>query len=301
MSTNISSENQRVDRILKHRFPQLSSRQIEEAIDSGLVTKNGKKIKKGERVPQGVLEVEQLEGFLKILKQGNPELQVPIIYEEPGFWVVDKPAGMPSHPLSLFDKNTITQWAFARDSHLVQEFAEAQPTISPHRLDTGTSGLLVVCRTQSVFQEWRDRFKQKKVQKKYLAWCWGRPEKHEWTVDTSIGHSNSNIQKMVCVTGEEKFRPPVLEAHTVAKWVREEGELSLWEVFCTTGVTHQIRVHLASVGLPLVGDKLYDPLYEKRSYQPLFHQLRAIELCWDNQMVKVDKEDFENKKTLFST
>lgn len=299
MITPISQEIQRVDKVLKKLFSQLTSRQIDEAIEAGLITKEGKKVKKGERLAPELLEVDRLKAFLDSLRGGNPELKVPIIHEEPGFWIVDKPAGMPSHPLSLFDRDTITQWAFAQDKDLAKEFVEAQPTISPHRLDTGTSGLLVVCRNQSVFQQWRERFKQKIVHKKYLAWCWGSSEKQDWWIDTPIAHSISNAQKMVVVPGQEKFRPPLLEAQTSAKWVRQEGELSLWEVSCTTGVTHQVRVHLASIGLPLVGDKLYDPFYGNREIQPPFHQLRAIELGWDNQLIKVDRKEFENKKTLF--
>jgi len=146
----------------------------------------------------------------------------------------------------------------------------------------------VVCKSAEAYEKWRLRFKEKQVQKKYLAWCFGEEKEKEFQINCPIGHNPSDARKMVAVpTGGEKYRAPLLEAVTHVKWVKTEKGLSLWEIQCQTGVTHQVRVHLSLVGHPLVGDPLYDSLYEERPIKPTYHQLRATELKWEAHTVQL--------------
>ncbi|NDC24994.1 MAG: RluA family pseudouridine synthase [Proteobacteria bacterium] len=230
---------------------------------------------------------------LKEIEKGNSHLEIEVIHEDKYFWIVDKPAGIPSHPISLFERETVTQWALAREAKVREEFPGPQPTVTPHRLDIGTSGVLIVCRTQASFQDWRQRFQSKQVQKKYLAWCYGEEQQTELFLDEPIAHSRQDARKMVVTAGTEAFREPEMEAKTNAKRLKQSGEVSLWEISCSTGVTHQIRVHLAWAGFPLVGDKLYDPLFDQRKLKPPFHQLRASEIEWQSQRFRVDSKQFE--------
>jgi len=283
---------ERVDKQLQKLFPELSSRHIEEALEAGWVMVEGKKARKGDRVRGHQLNCYLLQEHITGLRKGNPDLKLSVIWEGKGEWIVDKPPGMPSHPLSLFDNNTPTQWAFAQNPEMWKEFPSFQPTITPHRLDTGTSGLLVVCKTYESFLHWRGRFQGKAVQKKYFAWCFGKVSSKTLQIELPIAHSSNDPRLMVAVQAQEKVRPPIQEAVTIAKLIREEKGMSLWEINCTTGVTHQVRVHMASQGLPLVGDSLYDPDYLKRPIRPKFHQLRAFELSWEGTTVVVPTESF---------
>lgn len=295
MDSKLNQE--RVDKQLQRLFPELSARQIEEAIECGWVTVEGRKVKKGDRVKSNQLKCLPLQEHVLLLRKGNPEIKLPVILEGKGEWIVDKPAGMPSHPISLFDQTTPTQWAFAQNPDLWREFPSVQPAVAPHRLDTGTSGLLIVCKNYESYLNWRGRFQTKGVKKKYLAWCFGKAPSKVLNIDFPIAHSSSDPRLMVAIQDREKIRPPIQEAFTQALLKQEEQGMSLWEIQCTSGVTHQVRVHMASVGLPLVGDNLYDPFYDSRPVKPPYHLLRAIELSWEGTTVVAPSELFLRSPT----
>ena len=282
----------RVDKAIQKQFPRMTRRQVDEAVAAGWILRAGKSVAKGDRVGSLELDCSELQRQLIEIQKGNPQLKIEIVWENDEVWIVDKPAGIPSHSLSLFDKNTMTQWALAQSPDVGKSFQEIQPTVTPHRLDTGTSGLLVVCKNKEAYKEWRERFQKKEIQKKYLAWCFGEVREENLEVNHLLAHHPSDARRMVVVKGLEKYRPPLLEAHTQAHCLKKKGEISLWEIQCQTGVTHQIRVHLSEAGHPLVGDALYDPNYAERSLKPAHHQLRAIELQWNGQVVRAESLKF---------
>lgn len=280
------SENERVDKWLKAKFPSLSNAQVEEALDLGWVTaSNGKRVKKGAKVSVSTdLSTAQLESQLASLKLGNPAIKLNVVYEDDSIWVVDKPVGMASHPLRLTDTETVTQWAIAQLPRLADEFEQCQPTIAPHRLDTDTSGVLIVAKSLNAYELWRDRFRKGGIQKRYLAWCWGKPPSNVFEDHSGIAHDYVQDSKMVAVTTGARYRGPILSASTIFKIVKKfpEEQLNLVEATCFTGATHQIRVHLSHLGLPLLGDSLYDPHYEKRSRPAPHHLLRATVIHSDS-------------------
>lgn len=290
----------RVDKWLKQRFPSLSGRQVNEAIESGLVLgETGQRTSKGAYMDSGsLLDCQRLEAQLNKLKEGEMELQVSIIAETADYVLIDKPAGMPSHPLSLFDSNTVTHWALARYPGILKEFTEIQPTIVPHRLDTGTSGLIIVAKHRKAYEEWREKFQRKQVSKKYLAWCWGKPPENVFEIHYSIAHAQGDSTKMVTPATQPRYSPPVQEAESIVRVLECHGEAFLAEVTCSTGVTHQVRVHLASRGFPLIGDPLYDTGFEKRSFRPAHHLLRAI-VRHAQDVWKADRTEFLAVKKQF--
>ncbi len=232
---------------------------------------------KGTRLPEGeTLDFARLQAHLEALARGNPGLVIPILRTEAGFWIVDKPAGMPGHPLRLEDTATVTHWALAQSPMLAKEFPFIQPTLTPHRLDTGTSGLLVVARTADAFAQWRRRFTAKEVKKTYRAWCWGVPPTDVWECREAIGKGKGKGGAVMAVGGREA-RPALSRVRVV----RRHPDRFLVEVECETGVTHQVRVHLSHGGFPLLGDRKYDDQFAMRAEQPPWHQLRAIVLRWE--------------------
>jgi len=282
----------RADKAVQQLFPALTKRHVLEALEHGLVQLDQRRIKKGDSVEVSRLEVIPLKTHLERLRQGNNFLSLSILWESVDEWIVDKPAGMPSHPLSLFETETPTHWAYAQSQSISIEFPGVQPTITPHRLDAGTSGLLVVCKTHQAYEKWRERFQKKEVSKKYLAWCIGESSESCLDMSELIGHCPSDPRKMLVVSDEAPGREPIQLAQTKACLLMNQEGYSLWEVECTTGVTHQVRVHLANAGFPLVGDSLYDPHFSERERQLKHHCLRASELVWEEHRVVADTDQF---------
>ncbi len=245
-----------------------------------MTTQTGERLSKGNRefLPES-LNFEPLEEFISTLRHGNSELNVGLILDRADFCVADKPSGVPTHPLSLFDTRTLTHWAFYRFPELKKEFDTIQPTVTPHRLDTGTSGIVLVAKTQAAFATWRERFRRKEIQKEYLAWCWGAPQKERYEVANTVGHDSRDIRKMKeGREGDAGIRSPCLRAKSTVEVVQTGKGRFLAKVTCLTGVTHQVRVHCAGLGFPLLGDALYDRDYALRTEKISPHELRAVRL-----------------------
>lgn len=272
----------RVDRWVKNRFPDLSQAQVLEAIDSGLVLgEGGRRLKKGEK-GEG-WDTSALEAHLKRVHLGNSGLVVPVVDTREGYVVVDKPTGMTSHPVHLTDDSTLSHWALAKYPETRQAFPEAQPTLVPHRLDTGTSGLQIVATTRAGFDLWRQRFVQKKVEKTYLAWCWGKPPGNTFDVNYGLAHLAKDPRKMGVPALGDETRGETAPAQSQCKVLARRADRFLVQVMTHGGVTHQVRVHLASLGFPLLGDALYDPQHKERGGEFPHHLLRAIKLFSSNE------------------
>lgn len=287
-------KGQRVDKWLSERYPALSNRHIDEAIQHGLVTGPKKsKLKKGDKITHR-LDAQALDDHLIKIRMGNSQIKgIKIIHKKKEFLVIDKPVGIPSHPLGLFDDKTVTNWVLATYPEVRNEFKDqVQPTLCPHRLDTDTSGLLVVCLNRKSYEVWRKLFQKKAVTKTYQAWCWGKPKKEEWEVATPIGHDLKDRSKMIGVSSSKTtFRPPLLSAKTTFKVINRREDRFLVQAEMRTGVTHQVRVHLAMSGYPLVGDAKYDAEFAERNENIEHHLLRAVRLNVNTG--KGDPQEFE--------
>lgn len=283
----------RADAYLRKRFPGLTRNQTEEAIERRLVTgPKGGPLKKGTVVDPTSVDTSKLEAHLSEIRKGNPTLQIKVIAQGEGWCAVDKPAGTACNPLSLFDNATVSHWALRH--YKTDGFTEAQPKLCPHRLDSGTTGALLVCFDKKTYEMWRKKFEKREVKKTYLAWVWGKPTKKKFGSNARIGKAKGSVSKRVAVTSAEiKFAEPVLDAETEFEVVRQEEEHFLVSAEMKTGVTHQVRVHLASLGFPIIGDKLYDPQYADRPFQTPFHLLRASTIEAKGIEIKALSDGFE--------
>jgi 23S rRNA pseudouridine1911/1915/1917 synthase len=180
-----------------------------------------------------------------------------IIHEEKDFLVVEKPAGLLVHPYlakgELRGGETLTDWLLKKYPEL--ESVGDKPDIRPgivHRLDKETSGILLIPRTQAAFEYFKSLFAERRIVKKYLAVVHGVPKEKSGTIDMPIGIKNGTVKRSVHA---ERMRKPAVTEYKVLKTSLDE--YSLLEITPRTGRTHQIRVHLAAIGHPIVGDKLY--------------------------------------------
>jgi 23S rRNA pseudouridine1911/1915/1917 synthase len=184
--------------------------------------------------------------------QGEPDLAVPIVHADPDVIVVDKPAGLVVHPGSGHPSGTLVNGLLARYPELAAVGDRARPGIV-HRLDKDTTGLLVVARTPGAYEALVGALGRREVERDYVALVWGHPEAARGVIDAPLGRSARKVTKMA-VTVEGK------EARTRYDVQRTYGDpvaAALLDCRLETGRTHQIRVHLAAIGHPVVGDRDY--------------------------------------------
>ncbi|MGH7874849.1 MAG: RluA family pseudouridine synthase [Candidatus Binatia bacterium] len=248
----------RADAFARRCLPHLSRREIEQGIRDRLFSVHGKPIKKGDRLSAGNrLDFYGAEGWLAIRPTPNEQLDVSIIYEDAALLIVDKPAGLAVHGFSARSNDTLTNFlAMHRPALLGVGKSRWEPGIV-HRLDRDTSGLVVIAKTPAAFDHLRRQFHDKKVEKTYLALVWGE-NVTEGLIDFPLAHDPRDKKRMRAMT--KALREKGSKTWPATSYYRKlcaTGNLSLLAVEMATGVTHQIRVHLATIGHPLVGDRLY--------------------------------------------
>jgi len=165
--------------------------------------------------------------------------------------VVNKPAGMVVHPGAGTMKDTLVNAILHRWPEIAQVGEAGRPGIV-HRLDKDTSGVLILARNQAAYTWLVRQFKSRKTQKTYLALVDGEAPTPSGRIETSIGRDEKNRKRMAVAYGD-KGKPAVTEYHTMERF---QGH-TLLEVTPLTGRTHQIRVHLAFIGCPVTGDRIY--------------------------------------------
>lgn len=224
--------------------------------------------------------------------------EIKTIYESSDFVVVFKPAGVTVHRIKHFEEAKekkgesdgieevyLTDWLIKNYPELkeVGDDPEFRPGIV-HRLDKETSGALIVPRTQEAFEYFKKLFQEKGVQKTYLALVYGIVKDDFGLINKPIGLKAGTIKRTV--HGGKMVR----EAITEYKVKKRFDDFTLLEVYPATGRTHQIRVHLASIGYPIVGDKLYGGKKEKKSLLTAGRQfLHAYTLEFEDQSGKAHK------------
>ena len=270
--------SKRVEKIVREFKWGVNRSQAREALDLGWVLKNGKKLDPGDRVNSASeLDFSKLEEEFIKNRLGNECKKVQRVAVEQDFVIVHKPAEMHGHPLSIAEKNTLTHWAFFHYPKTRDSYLEFQPVGVPHRLDYATEGLQIVALNPKMYDEIRQEFKQKKVVKKYLAWVWGQ-FKGQVQSHLEMAHHPSFEHKMIIVSEGIRYRGEPQATASTARLISRSDDRSLVEVQCTSGAMHQVRVHLAHLGFPLLGDSIYDDQYESRPQKVPYHLLLASEL-----------------------
>ena len=184
-------------------------------------------------------------------------LKLNIVYEDENLAVIDKPAGLLVHSAPKIKEKTLVDFLVERYPEIkkVGDEPELRPGIV-HRLDKDTSGLMVVAKNQPTFEFLKRQFQERKVEKRYLALVYGRVVKDENQIILPIGKSRKFGRQAVGFKAKN-IRPALTEFKVVKRFSAPIGDFTLLEVYPKTGRTHQIRTHLAAIGHPIVGDRLY--------------------------------------------
>ena len=189
------------------------------------------------------------------------DIPVEVVFEDDDLIVVNKPAGMVVHPAAGVDSGTLANALAFHFQELSTTGGAARPGIV-HRLDKGTSGLLVVAKTESAHEQLADQFRDREVFKSYVALVHGQVEKEGGEVDQPIARDPRNRTRMAVVRGG---RPSL----SIYKVRRRLERFTLLDVELKTGRTHQIRVHLAWLKHPVVGDEVYGAGRDKTVINPV--------------------------------
>lgn len=273
----------RADVFLAEHVPGWSRRTAQRALAAGAVVRvtsqaqATRRLRKGDLVQTGdVLEVDP-SWVGTPQAQPNPHLHLPIVYEDDDILIVDKPAGISSVSLRRTDRMTVASFLVAHDPALDSVGSPLEGGLV-HRLDTQTSGLLLAAKTAESHRHLRQQLREHVVEKEYLAVVHGEVRSPGW-ITTAIAHDRQRRDRMRVVEGAGVGRA----AHTTYKPItqrslaRADGKAeacTLLQVQIATGVMHQIRVHLASIGHPVVGDRLYGSSVELPDGRHLLHASR---------------------------
>jgi 23S rRNA pseudouridine1911/1915/1917 synthase len=251
------SDGLRLDRFIVS-VVALSRSQIQRLIKDGCVLVAGRTAKANQPVKSGQEISIDVPDLIDAAPQ--PEaLALPIVYQDHDLIVVDKPAGMVVHPAAGHASGTLVNALLHHVDDLSGIGGQKRPGIV-HRLDKGTSGLMVVAKHDKAHEELSRQFAEREVEKEYLALVWGEVMAGR-RIDAPIGRDPNNRKKM----SSESARLRRTRA-AVTRIVRAEHfgrMLTLVQVAIHTGRTHQIRVHLSAIGHPIVGDALYGGVHRR--------------------------------------
>ena len=261
---------ERLDKFLADRNPNLSRSRIKRLISEGMVSVDGAPRNAGFRLRAGQSVLMKLPDEPAPAYMMPQNIPLSIVHEDDDLLVVDKPAGMPVHPGVGHPDSTLVNALLGMYPAIGAVGGAARPGLV-HRLDKDTSGLIVVSRNDRAHESLTAQFKQRTVAKLYLALVVGALAPPEAVIEAPIGRDPNDRKKMAIV---ENGRQSTTQYKTVANF----RGCAYAEALPKTGRTHQIRVHFASIGHPVVSDTLYgrpDPRLER-------HFLHAARLDFDH-------------------
>ena len=240
---------QRIDRFLAAELGEFSRSYIQKLIAEGLVTSGGAPAKASTQLHGG--EEIEIEVPPPIQPSAQPEdIPLDVIFEDEHLIAVNKPPGLVVHPAPGHPGGTLVNALLAHCGDLSGIGGTLRPGIV-HRLDLGTSGVIVAAKSDAAHRAIAAQFKQRTVEKTYLAVCFGRPEPAEGRIDLPIGRDRRNRKKISAATDRPR---PATTLYSVEEDLDGFAYLTLRLL---TGRTHQVRVHLAHIRHPIVGDALY--------------------------------------------
>ena len=283
----------RLDKLLADEVEGLSRSRIKALMDAGhitigdkVVSDASKKVRAGEVYVVGVPQVIAAEPLPQ-------DIPLDVVYEDEDVIVVDKPPGLVVHPAAGNQDGTLVNALLAHCGDSLSGIGGvARPGIV-HRLDKGTGGLLIVAKNDAAHEGLSRQFADHSMDRAYYALVWGVPKPTRGEIEGNIGRSPKNRKKMAIVERGGKY------ALTRFKVVEVFGDLaSLVECRLATGRTHQIRVHLASIGHPVIGDPLYGSSGGRGKRAKLPDAARAEVDLLDHQLLYAFELGFIHPRTL---
>lgn len=276
MQFTAAKSGERLDKIIMaHIGDRLSRAQLQALIEEGLVTVDGRQMKPGQKLKGG----EHIS--LMIPLRTEPESVQPesiplqVIYEDDDLAVIDKPAGMVVHPGDLNETGTLVSALLNRWPQIAAMNVEEKRAGIVHRLDKDTSGLIVIAKHDRARRKLADQFQSRTVEKVYTALLEKRPQTLSGRIDAPIGRDPKQRKRMAVL---REGRPAVSEYTVIDDHFA--GGYTLVKVRLLTGRTHQIRVHMAFIGCPIVGDRVYGFRKQRAGLKRQF--LHASELAFDH-------------------
>jgi len=247
----------RLDRFLVGLLPQLSRSAIQRLIDTGQISLNGESARSSYKVRPG----DQIAVALDVPAErpaapAAEPVPLTIAYEDAFLLLIDKPAGMVVHPAPGHPHGTLVNALLAYCPELGGDGSDRPGIV--HRLDRDTSGLIVVAKNEGVRRALQRLFQDRQVEKVYLALLHGQLQPAQGRIEAPIGRDPYHRQKMAVLPGgREAVTSYRVVEYLLGQGGPEKGDYTLVEAQPHTGRTHQIRVHFAAIGHPVVGDRVY--------------------------------------------
>lgn len=229
---------------------------------------------------------------------------IEVLYEEKDFVIIHKPAGLLTHstPQKTGGEETLALWVRERypETGAVGDDPKGRPGIV-HRLDKDTSGVLLVARTQTFFEYFKRLLEEREVKKTYLALVHGKVDK-SLTIEKPIGLVPGSTKRSTRAKAMKMVKEAITEIQPVKTYRLGDKTFTLLKVYPKTGRTHQIRVHLASIGHPVVGDKLYGGKRPTLGLERHFLHAESLEFSTpDGRRVKIESELPEDLQRALNT
>ncbi|MFA5948381.1 MAG: RluA family pseudouridine synthase [Candidatus Gracilibacteria bacterium] len=246
---------ERLDKVLVDHLQNFSRSKIQNMIKKGFILVNDRKIKSSYVVSaKDEIQINNEEKIIKY-KTENIKRDIPILYEDINYLILDKPCDLVVHPLDngKYEDDSIINFILPKIKK--NDFEGIRPGIV-HRIDKDTSGILIVAKNKKSYEFLKEIFKKRKIEKRYFALLYGKFKLKEGIIEANIKRGVKSRNKM-SISSEIDGKPAITQYKVLSEFQLGKDSFSFVDVQIKTGRTHQIRVHMASIGHFVLGDNVY--------------------------------------------